>query len=230
MYADINAAISVERRLGRSKATTKDLLARVCAQYNRMTTIKKHRVDGARKSLLYNLLLGENPGFHFWLHIFVASALQCWKQSKSKKHNQNISYSHDTPFEAQELTGVCEKDPSALWCISPSTIRHVIEENAIDDTYQAHLVCFVLIVWCLNTTLFLESFPAGLPLEILSQDFWVPGSTVRAEGPQFLGKELYSEILQCTNETAYLYALRACEDVVCIVRNWGPCLHDNFIQ
>ena len=65
MYADVAAAISVERRLGRSKATMKDLLGRVCAEYNKMTTIKKHRIDGARKSLLYNLLLGKKLGFHF---------------------------------------------------------------------------------------------------------------------------------------------------------------------
>ena len=52
----------------------------------------------------------------------------------------------------------------------------------------------------------------GLPLEILAQEFWVPGSTVRAESPQYLGKELFSEILTVTDETACLYACRASQD------------------
>lgn len=112
-----------------------------------------------------------------------------------------------------------------LWTRSISIMMHipinnqdVIEECVIDDMCQDQLVCFVLIfLGCLTLPCFgemclFETFPAGLPLEILSQDFWVAGSTVRAETPQFLGKEIYSEILQCTNETAYLYALRACEE------------------
>lgn len=57
MFADIKSAIQVEKRLGRGKAALKDLLGRVCAEYNRLTTIKKHRVDGPKKNLLYNLLL-----------------------------------------------------------------------------------------------------------------------------------------------------------------------------
>ena len=52
----------------------------------------------------------------------------------------------------------------------------------------------------------------GLPLEILAQEFWVPGSTVRAECPQYLGKETFSEILTATEETACLYAVRASRD------------------
>jgi hypothetical protein len=58
---------------------------------------------------------------------------------------------------------------------------------------------------------FCQSGP-GLPLEILAQEFWVPGSTVRAECPQYLGKELFSEILRVTDETACLYAFRASQD------------------
>ena len=55
MFADIQSAIDVEKRLGRGKATLKDLLNKTCAEYNRMTTVKRHRLDGARKNLLFNL-------------------------------------------------------------------------------------------------------------------------------------------------------------------------------
>ena len=57
MFADIQAAIDVEKRMGRGKAATRDLLNRTCAEYNKLTTIKKHRIDGPRKALLYNLNL-----------------------------------------------------------------------------------------------------------------------------------------------------------------------------
>ncbi|CAK9097187.1 unnamed protein product [Durusdinium trenchii] len=60
--ADINAAIAVERRASRSssKAALKDLLSRCVADYNKMTTVKKHRIDSSRRSLIYNLLLDSD--------------------------------------------------------------------------------------------------------------------------------------------------------------------------
>ena len=57
MFADIQAAIQMEQRITKSKASMRDLLNKTCASYNKMTSIKKHRIDGARKSLLYNLCL-----------------------------------------------------------------------------------------------------------------------------------------------------------------------------
>lgn len=39
-----------------SKAT-KDLLTKVVAEYNKMTSIKKHRIDGQKRALCYNMLL-----------------------------------------------------------------------------------------------------------------------------------------------------------------------------
>ena len=51
-------------------------------------------------------------------------------------------------------------------------------------------------------------------MEILAQDFWVPSSSVRSEQPKFLGKEVFTEILTCTEETAYLYAWRVCQDLL----------------
>ena len=60
MFADISMAISVEKRMGKQKMALKDLLNRVVAEYNKGATIKRHRIDGPRKSLLYNMLLGCN--------------------------------------------------------------------------------------------------------------------------------------------------------------------------
>ena len=54
----------------------------------------------------------------------------------------------------------------------------------------------------------------GLPLEILAQEFWVPGSQTRAEAPQFIGKDIFREILATTDAAAVLYAQRASEDCV----------------
>ena len=53
---------------------------------------------------------------------------------------------------------------------------------------------------------------SGVPLEVLAQEFWVPGSLVRAEAPNMIGKQIFREILDTTDETACLYASRACED------------------
>ena len=53
----------------------------------------------------------------------------------------------------------------------------------------------------------------GLPLEVLAQDFWVPGSTARSESPHVHGNQLFGEILATTDRTAILYAERATEDI-----------------
>ena len=53
---------------------------------------------------------------------------------------------------------------------------------------------------------------AGLPLEILAQEFWVPGSTIRSECPHVIGKQVFQDILTVSDETACLYATRASED------------------
>lgn len=63
MVADVFQAVEVERKFANSrpgmKATLKDLLARVTADYNRMVSLRRHRIDTPRKSLLYNMLLGS---------------------------------------------------------------------------------------------------------------------------------------------------------------------------
>ena len=49
-------AIDLERR-GNPRLALKDGLNRVCAAFNRMVSNKKHRLDGSKKALVYNLYL-----------------------------------------------------------------------------------------------------------------------------------------------------------------------------
>lgn len=60
MAADIREAIRAEKQSGRAAAKTplKDLLGKVVAEYNRLCTNKKHRIESQRRSLVYNLFLG----------------------------------------------------------------------------------------------------------------------------------------------------------------------------
>ena len=37
------------------RTALKDLVAKATADYNRMVTVKKHRIDGGKKALIYNL-------------------------------------------------------------------------------------------------------------------------------------------------------------------------------
>jgi hypothetical protein len=55
-------------------------------------------------------------------------------------------------------------------------------------------------------------FPAGLPLEILQSDFWVPGNTSRAESARYATKQQFQEILQTTEDSALMWAMRATKD------------------
>lgn len=53
-------ALEIEKRLlkpGQSKAL-RDILGSLCATYNKMAKVKKHRIDAQRKAMIYNLLLG----------------------------------------------------------------------------------------------------------------------------------------------------------------------------
>lgn len=57
----ISEAVVLEKQLakgGASKAL-KDLIFKVCASYNALCTIRKHRIDTQRKALIYNLCLGS---------------------------------------------------------------------------------------------------------------------------------------------------------------------------
>ena len=53
---------------------------------------------------------------------------------------------------------------------------------------------------------------AGVPLEILALDHWVPGVVSRQEAPKFKNQQQFQEILTTTEVTAALYILRATKD------------------
>jgi len=56
--ADISEALNIERKVGGRKATLKDALSSIVAQYNKLTSKKTHRIDSARRCLIYNLPFG----------------------------------------------------------------------------------------------------------------------------------------------------------------------------
>lgn len=60
LVADFASAVQVERvqaKRSGTKTALKDLLARCVADYNKLCTIKRHRVDSAKRATIYNLLL-----------------------------------------------------------------------------------------------------------------------------------------------------------------------------
>ena len=52
----------------------------------------------------------------------------------------------------------------------------------------------------------------GLPLDILQGDWWVPGSTSRADLAKYSGKAQWQEILQVTPDVCLMWARRATQD------------------
>ena len=58
ILADMKCAIDIEKRQSRgARSSLKDCLNRTIAEYKRSVTVKKHRVDVQRKTLIYNLRL-----------------------------------------------------------------------------------------------------------------------------------------------------------------------------
>ena len=70
---DIGSAVASERQSMRNgdKAPLKDILTKLVAEYNRMTTSKKHRIDSSRRSLIYNLFLGSFFYFQIQMLFFL---------------------------------------------------------------------------------------------------------------------------------------------------------------
>ncbi|CAL1125989.1 unnamed protein product [Cladocopium goreaui] len=60
---------------------------------------------------------------------------------------------------------------------------------------------------------------SALPIDVLQQDWWVPGSTSRADSPRYQGKNLFKEILTITMDSCELWMTRATED---FKRRVGP--------
>ena len=59
MAAEIAEAIKAEKVAGRcgARSPLKDNLSKVIAEYNKMTTIKRHRIESSRRALIYNMCL-----------------------------------------------------------------------------------------------------------------------------------------------------------------------------
>lgn len=60
------------------------------------------------------------------------------------------------------------------------------------------------------------NFHAGVPLELLEKDFWVPGLTVRADSAKFAGKQQWREILNPTGASVLLWVCRLVKEHVFI--------------
>ena len=57
----LKQAVEVERRVSKSGVSKalRDVVSRCVGEYNRMVTLKKHRIDSTTKSLVMNLPLGK---------------------------------------------------------------------------------------------------------------------------------------------------------------------------
>ena len=64
----------------------------------------------------------------------------------------------------------------------------------------------------------------GMPLEVLQSDWWLPGSTLRADAAKYQGKGQWKEILTCTPETCLLWATRVTQDHLMV----GMCSQNTF--
>lgn len=70
MVADLGKALELEKKMSTrgAKMPLKDALNRVIADYNKLVTLKRHRVDSARRAMCYNLfLIVINSCLYFFL-------------------------------------------------------------------------------------------------------------------------------------------------------------------
>eukprot|EP00435_Cladocopium_sp_Y103_P023953 s3522_g5.t2 len=66
-YADLREAITIERRVQQGSKPLKDVLGKIVADYNRMVTVRAHRIDTNRRNMAYNLLRAPAE-FHQIIH------------------------------------------------------------------------------------------------------------------------------------------------------------------
>lgn len=61
MAAEIAEAIKAEKLAGRcgARSPLKDNLNKVIAEYNKLTTVKRHRIESSRRALIYNMCLAS---------------------------------------------------------------------------------------------------------------------------------------------------------------------------
>ena len=187
--ADIKEAISVERRSSQNgqRMALKDLLAKVVAEYNRLCTVKRHRIDSQRRALIYNLL-----------HVCMFKKyVLTWLWCQRCLSGYPMLYFLGSGFLMKPWT-----------CSTPTTTA---TSTKCQDT---DWWCFLWItVWYpqLPSSLNLAPFP-GLPHDVLASDFFVPGSCCRKEAERYKGKDVFGQILTITNETLMLYFDRVLKD------------------
>ena len=110
--------------MSRSRGTMRDYLNKTCASYNKMTSIKKHRIDGARKSLLYNLclsLIGGQLVLFFPFNFGQENNLSCTWVELSRG---SFLYHHDGLIK-----GCDPPKTSWTWCTA-TTIPILISNQA----------------------------------------------------------------------------------------------------
>ena len=83
MVADLGKALELERKISTrgAKMPLKDALSRVIADYNKLVTLKRHRVDSTRRAMCYNLFLiaiRSLRTFFKILNIFFHQKERCW--------------------------------------------------------------------------------------------------------------------------------------------------------
>ena len=97
ILADLSNAIEIERRAspGGRPVALRDLLTKVIATYNRMCTIKRHRIDTYRKNLAYNLFLVSFCKMFFQpefpTECFLAEHLRCFPTKAKKSERASLS-------------------------------------------------------------------------------------------------------------------------------------------
>ena len=98
IVAEIGRAIEFEQKFSasRRKVPLKDGLNKVIADYNKMTTLKRHRIDSLKRAMCYNLLLSCT----IWLQLNTilkcfASRLRCPPPILEMLHKHYDSYRHE---------------------------------------------------------------------------------------------------------------------------------------
>lgn len=94
-----------------------------------------------------------------------------------------------------------------------SSMHIMISTNTKAQAHFVNKLCQLLVVDMLNRMWFIRAvWLAGIPIDVLSLDFWVPGSTSQADLPKYHDKPIFREVLTTTAKTCVLYAERATKD------------------
>lgn len=179
-------AVAIEKRLasvGSSKAL-KDVLGRCVSEYNKMVTKKAHRVTTEIKNLILNLF----PSFNIRItNCFVFIFVDPRTLITNWGWGQMMMCSESS-------TSITIRIPtrSQAWLFWQSYFQYFLISST---PISPRPVCL----------------PA-LPVDVLQQDFWVPGSCSRSESSKYAGKPLFKEVLTVTVETCKMWMVRATED------------------